>query len=663
MPTLWKYFSSGEVEKRAKLKRADEALDRLNSVRKNHDLFKEGIGDIQKRVFNEGLAKAFPAHDYPKSDSFKHLIATTSVFIETALTNSNYWKEIDSPTNPDNEQYVDWVYETCISLTTSWSIYGGDPIGDYLKELSERVFRVLDLLTPYCVDVPPDTFIEERKPIFDVVPVEDFLNAVLARVDGEFHSNDRAKFDAVVLHRDPLNAMRREFDTAPFKVFFDMTTAFYILNSARMRHELVVAPSGSGKSTLLQHHLVKDLKRVTEDKASVIVMESNVDLIESIRRLPEFASGGSLHGKLIEIDAYDVEYPIALNIFDIGGHDEDLSTADKMTMRATTKEMFEYILVGLLNAEFTTYQRTLFLNCINLMMVIPGATLYTLEEVLRGGVGRYRTYLNEVDKDTRDFFKNHFNQDKGQYARSKTELLSKIETIKANDVLKNIFRSPKTKLNLYEELSEGKVILINAHGDLLKEDGVELFGRLMIALVMVALSKRFLQEPHQRLDTYFYIDEAHDIIKRDRKIARMLEQARKLKLGLILSHQHIDQITDDAVKNSMMANIGINFARGAKNNRLASVMGCDKDFISSMPDFTYALSAPNLKPIPYEVQDFTLRTHRMSESDYEAIREINRAKYCNHMSELDVELQLVAEDSPEYEDDFDPLAGDGEDFS
>lgn len=55
-----------------------------------------------------------------------------------------------------------------------------------------------------------------------------------------------------------------------------------------------------------------------EEERSVIVLDSQGDLIANIAELDVFAPGGPLHDRIVIIDPSDVEYPVSLNLFDVG---------------------------------------------------------------------------------------------------------------------------------------------------------------------------------------------------------------------------------------------------------------------------------------------------------------------------------------------------------
>lgn len=321
----------------------------------------------------------------------------------------------------------------------------------------------------------------------------------------------------------------------------------YIPHEARLEHTHICAPTGTGKTTLLSNLLMKDLDGVANNAASVVVLDTKRDFIKSIEHMAVFGTGGALHNKLICIDVEDVEYPIALNIMDMGASTEGLSPLNKEIFRNSTLSMMNYFFNSLLGdgSELTSRQSTVFNFLIQLMMEIPQANLDTLLDILEMGVGKYSHYLTKLDSDGQRYFASQFND--GQAKRTRQELTSRIYSIKSNKTLSRMFSAPATKLNLFEELSAGRVILINCAKSILQEE-VEVFGRFMLAMILLAAERRQLVERADRMPTFVYMDEAQDILKRDTRISTLLSQARGYNVGMIIAHQFADQLNPPVLK-------------------------------------------------------------------------------------------------------------------
>jgi hypothetical protein len=388
----------------------------------------------------------------------------------------------------------------------------------------------------------------------------------------------------------PIELVETYLKGTPFVDLLLAPVPFHIPMAARFQHHWIVAPPGTGKSTLLQFLLARDFDLVANNEASVVVMESNRDLIKAVEGLKIFAPGELLDGKLLSIDAEDVEWPIALNLFDIGLDDmQAYSPVDREALHNAVLALYDYIFSALLSAEMTSRQNTLFNFTIQLLLNIPSATLDTLIDLMQpNGLKQFEQYLPKLDHDARRFFDLKFNS--REFDRTKEQVVDRLFAVKRIRTLSRMFSAPKSKLDFFKEMGSAKVILINVPQSLLQEDGVEIVGRFFISMILLAAHKRQLLPKEQRLPCFVYIDECHDFIKRDPKIPVILDQARKLNVGLILAHQRLQQL-QPYVLDALYGATAIKFASqvsDAAAHALARDMRTTPEFILNQPPFHFA---------------------------------------------------------------------------
>lgn len=103
----------------------------------------------------------------------------------------------------------------------------------------------------------------------------------------------------------------------PLAPLFAHTISFSFPEEARFEHCMVVAGTGHGKTQTLQSLIYDDLQRVREGECSVVVIDSQGDLINTILHLEEFSptAPNSLADRLMLIDPNDIEFPVCLNMF------------------------------------------------------------------------------------------------------------------------------------------------------------------------------------------------------------------------------------------------------------------------------------------------------------------------------------------------------------
>ena len=86
----------------------------------------------------------------------------------------------------------------------------------------------------------------------------------------------------------------------------------------------------------------------------------------------------------------------------------------------------------------------------------------------------------------------------------------------------------------------------------------------------------------RRRSTFVYIDEAHEYF--DNTIDEMLNQARKFRVGMVLAHQNLDQLSE-RLRATIMASTSIKFAGGVSArdaSAFAREMRCEPDFVQGM---------------------------------------------------------------------------------
>lgn len=423
----------------------------------------------------------------------------------------------------------------------------------------------------------------------------------------------------------------------PYKFFLDLfgsaymdgLSAYnpnpYIDSATRFQHQHILAPTGSGKTTLLTMQLMKDFEAVKRGECSVIVMDTKRELVNSIAHLDGFQD------KVISIDVEDAAYgyPVAFNILDLGARGESGDELAKEITRNSNISMLNYFFGSLMGegAELTDRQRTVFENCLNLCLDVPNANIDTLIDIMENGAGKYLDYLDRSNYRLVDYFEKVFNQPHSNKTRG--EIVPRLYGLVRNQSIARFFTAPSTKLDLYNELNSGKIILINAATSVLGEENVEVFGRFMIAMILFAVERRQFLSEKQMLQTFFYMDEAGDFIGHDLKLATMLRKVRGYKLGLIISHQGWSDIPNPRVKAGLEEQTKIKMSPSEQN-------------------YTFKVSCGNIEG-QLATRKVSFRDQpQMSDLEYQSFLNKNREKYCLAPTVAQPELK-AADPDPEYQ--------------
>ncbi len=423
------------------------------------------------------------------------------------------------------------------------------------------------------------------------------------------------------------------FKGTPLHALFCTPIPFAIPFPARFEHTHIVGGTGHGKTQLMQFLIHHDLVRSQEDGRSVVVLDSQGDLIRAISHLDLFNYPG-MPERFVLIDPNDVEYPACLNMFDFSRDRlSGYAPVDREKILNATVELYEYFFGALLGAELTQRQGLIFRYLARLLIEIPDATIHTLRELMENGE-KFRPYMERLSGTVRSFFATQFFDPK--FRETKKQILTRLWGVMSNASLERMFSHKENRIDIFDLLNQGKIIFINTAKDLLGQEGSAIFGRFFIALISQAAVQRAALLPHERNPTFVYIDEAQDYF--DSGISNLLNQARKYRIGLHFAHQNLDQLSPD-LRASMLSSTSIKFAGGlsAKDaSTLDSDFRSDPSFLLSQRkergNTRFACFVKNYTKSALSISiplGFIEREPQIPDEDYEFLIEINRIQYCD----------------------------------
>ena len=364
---------------------------------------------------------------------------------------------------------------------------------------------------------------------------------------------------------------------------FALKTPFAIPEEVRFEHMHLVAGSGHGKTQTLQYLIRHDLPDVERSEKSVVVIDSQGDLIRTILNAEHLPPE-----RIVLIDPEDIMWPVALNLFSVGQERlKDYSPLDRERLTNSIIELYDFVLGSLLASGMTAKQSVVFRYVTRLMFHIPNATIHTFRDLMEpSGSTQYQEYINQLDGTAKRFFETEF--ESKEFAATKTQVLRRLYGILENQTFERMFTDPASKLDMFSEMNQGKLILINTAKSLLKDNGTEIFGRFFIALIAQAAQERATIPQRDRTPTLVYVDEAQDYF--DPTIGTILSQARKYRVGMVLAHQFLGQLSS-GLQEAVEANTSIKLAGGvsARDARtLSGQMNCDPGLVQRQQKGSFA---------------------------------------------------------------------------
>ncbi|MBT2132358.1 helicase HerA domain-containing protein [Aliiroseovarius lamellibrachiae] len=433
------------------------------------------------------------------------------------------------------------------------------------------------------------------------------------------------------------------------KSLFHLRTPFETPEASRFEHMHIVAGSGHGKTQTLQYFLARDLEDVALGNKSVVVIDSQGDLINTILKAKTLPPE-----KIVLIDPEDIAFPVSLNLFSVG-QDRLQNYGDLERERLTNSiiELYDFVLGSLLSAGMTAKQSVVFRYVTRLMFHIPDATIHTLRELMEeGGTDKYQEHIAKLEGTPRRFFETEF--DSKEFTNTKTQVLRRLYGVLENRTFERMFTNPQSKFDMFTEINAGKLILINTSKSLLKEQGTQIFGRFFIALIAQAAQERATLAERDRLTAMVYVDEAQDYF--DQNIGIILSQARKYMVGMVMAHQYLGQLSN-GLQEAFEANTSIKMAGGvsARDARaLAGQMGVDADMIQKQPKGTYATFVRGFtdRAVPISIPFFVLENlPKASKQELDAIREHSRKTYAEPWQNEDDHSEPGENEDPEKDDE------------
>ena len=138
--------------------------------------------------------------------------------------------------------------------------------------------------------------------------------------------------------------------------------------------------------------------------------------------------------------------------------------------------------------------------------------------------------------------------------------------------MRNTIGQPKSAFNFREIMDNKKILLINLAKGKMGDLNTQLLGLVVVARLQMAAMARADIPKKDRKDFYLYVDEFQNFATDS--FASILSEARKYKLGLIMAHQYIGQLTvskfgatSTAIRDAVFGNVGtmLSFKIGAED--------------------------------------------------------------------------------------------------
>lgn len=336
----------------------------------------------------------------------------------------------------------------------------------------------------------------------------------------------------------PLNIPRDNARIFGLTDYRNIHIPFGLKKEDRRRHMYLLGKTGTGKSTLLKNMIVGDIL----DGQGLAVIDPHGDLVEEILDLiPEHRIKD-----LVYLDPSDTEFPIGLNMLDLKeGESIDL-LADGIV--SVFKKFFD--------DSWGPRLQYILTNTIQTLLYCQNVSLLAVQRILVDK--NYRSFLLKQVKDPfmQKFWSDEFDEI-GKNPRMLAEAISPIQNkvgrFLASPMVRNMIGQIKSNIDLQDIMNNGKIFLVNLSQGKIGEENSSLLGGLIVTRLYTNAMQRAFMNKDERRDFYLYVDEFQNFATDT--FIKILSEARKYGLNLIVTHQYIDQLSPE-IQNSIFGNVG-----------------------------------------------------------------------------------------------------------
>jgi len=426
-------------------------------------------------------------------------------------------------------------------------------------------------------------------------------------------------------------------------IYRGQETKVFMQRDDRRRHMYVLGRTGSGKTEIMKYMSVQDIK----NGEGLCVIDPHGDFIEDI--LPHIPKERA--EDVILFEPFDMERPMGLNMLQVDSEEQKDFAVQEMisifyklvTDPAMLGPMFEHNMRNAMLTLMADEEHPGTIADIPRIFTDTEFQKYKLSKVKDPVV---RLFWEKEMAKTSDFHKSEM----------LGYLISKVGRFVENSMMRNIVGQSKSAFNFREVMDKKKILLINLAKGKVGELNAKLLGLIIVSkLQMAALSRADMREA-DRPDFYLYVDEFQNFITD--AFSSILSEARKYRLNLIIAHQYLGQLEQQAgaqgaaskdLRDAVFGNAGsmVCFRIGAEDSEVMA-----KEFKPTFNEFDLVnidrynaymkLMIDGTASKPFNMATYPLLRNGNDEQA-KAIRQLSRLKFGRPRAEVEEEILEASE--------------------
>ena len=252
---------------------------------------------------------------------------------------------------------------------------------------------------------------------------------------------------------------------------------------------------------------------------------------------------------------------------------------------------------------------------LRLLLDTHGSTLLDIRRVLSDPEFRRKLLKSCKDVETRQTWREFDAKDARQQAQEIGSLQNKVAALADALPLRLVLGQKTSTINLRKIIERGTVMVCDLSG--MGDEPARLLGALLVSSFAQAAEARSDIIEAERRDYTLYIDEFQNFASL--AFAKVLSEARKWHLSIVLCHQFLGQISERGLHEAVLGNCGtlVSFRIGAEDApRIARALDAPESELAALSrGRAYVRTLRDGQPTvarPMEIEMATLRTGRLA---------------------------------------------------
>lgn len=318
-----------------------------------------------------------------------------------------------------------------------------------------------------------------------------------------------------------------------------------IKRADRRRHMYVIGKTGTGKSTLLANMAINDLK----NDEGLCVIDPHGDLVET---LLDYIPSRRIND-VIYFNPADPERTVKINLFE----------GENVQHRELIASGIVSIFHKLYAYSWGPRLEYILRNSLLTLLESDEARMSDILDLLTNPKFREKIVDKLNDPILKNFWVYEFDklQDR-QRTEAIAPILNKVGQFVSSPLVRDVVNSNRSSFSIEEIMNNRKILLVNLSQGKLGEDNATLLGAMLITKIQLSAMGRVYLPEEERKDFFLYVDEFQNFATES--FNKILSEARKYRLNLILANQYIAQIPEE-VQKAIFGNCGTmaSFVMGA----------------------------------------------------------------------------------------------------